>query len=242
MSADDRGRITYFNPAAERMFGYGAAEILGSELTRPDARALPRRHAGRPASASSRPAKRRLIGDTVELVGLRRDGKEFPISLSLVDWEADGRVFFTATIADIGASRVAEQATRELAAIVEGSDDAVIGWSLDGLVRSWNRGAERIYGYSADEMLGRSHDVLMPPGEESELPTLIERVRAGERIESFETARMRKDGRRIEVSLTVSPVLGRGRQGDRGSRRSPATSRSRRPPSASWPRAPATSS
>ena len=106
-----------------------------------------------------------MIGGTVELAARRRDGKEFPVSLSLVDWAVDGRVFFTATIADIGARREAEQATRELAAIVEGSDDAVIGWSLDGLVRSWNRGAERVYGYSAEEMLGRSHDVLMPPGQ-----------------------------------------------------------------------------
>ena len=207
VTADDRGRITYFNPAAERMFGYRAGEAAGSELTL----LMPERYHAPHAAGLARfleTGEGRLIGGTVELVARRRDGKEFPVSLSLVDWAVDGRVFFTATIADVGARREAEQATRELAAIVEGSDDAVIGWSLDGLVRSWNRGAERVYGYSAEEMLGRSHDVLMPPGEESELPTLIERLRAGERIESFETARMRKDGRRIEVSLAVSPVLG----------------------------------
>ncbi len=207
VSADDRGAITYFNPSAERMFGYDAGEILGSKLKV----LMPERYRDRHQAGLERflaTGERRVIGDTIELTGLRSDGEEFPISLSLVDWEADGKVFFTGTIADISARLAAEQKTRELAAIVEGSDDAVIGWSLDCRVRSWNRGAERIYGYSADEMLGRSHDVLMPPGQESELPMLIERVRDGGWIENFETARMRKDRRRIDVSLTVSRVLG----------------------------------
>ena len=151
--------------------------------------------------------ERRIIGSTVELAGRRRDGEEFPIALSLVDWESEGQTNFTATIADITERKRSVAAMRELAAIVESSADAVIGWSLDGRVRSWNRGAERIYGYSAEEMIGRAHDVLMPPGQESDLFDLLDRIRAGERVENYETVRMRKDWRRIEVSLTISPVL-----------------------------------
>ena len=98
----------------------------------------------------------RIIGDSVELAGLRADGSEFPISLTLTAWD-DGSTHFTAAISDITARLAREQETRELAAIVASSGDAVIGWSFDGRVRSWNRGAERIYGYSAEEMIGRSH-------------------------------------------------------------------------------------
>ena len=150
--------------------------------------------------------ERRLIGETIELVGLRRGGEEFPLSLSLVDWHVDGRTYFTGTIRDISRRVSVDRARRELAAIVDGTADAVIGWGLDGIVTSWNRGAERIYGYDAQEMIGRSLDVLVAPGHESELPELLERVRAGERIENFETVRMRKDWRRIDIALTVSPV------------------------------------
>ena len=101
--------------------------------------------------------------------------------------------------------RIADRARRELAAIVGGTADAVIGWGLDGIVTSWNRGAERIYGYSADEMVGRRLDLLVPPGQRASCPA-ARAGRAGERIESYETVRMRKDGRRIDIALTVSPI------------------------------------
>ncbi len=206
ITADHEGRITYLNPAAERMFGHSSERVSGRDLTL----LMPERFRQRHEAGLRRfldTGETRVIGTTVELVGLRRTGEEFPISLSLVAWEAESETNFTATIRDIGERLAAEQATRELAAIVESSADAVIGWSLDGRVRSWNRGAERVYGYGAEEMVGRTHDVLMPPGEPSELGDLLERIRDGERIENFETSRMRKDRRRIEVSLTVSPIL-----------------------------------
>ena len=163
VSADRRGRITYFNPAAERMFGYEAAEVAGEELKM----LMPERFRVAHQLGLERflaTGERRVIGETIELSAVRRNGEEFPISLSLVDWEVDGEVFFTGTIADITARRRTEQQTRELAAIVASSADAVIGWSLDGRVRSWNRGAERMYGYSSDEMLGHAHDVLDAAG------------------------------------------------------------------------------
>ena len=205
VSMDRSGRVTYFNPAAERIFGHGSAELLG----RPVTVLTPERF--RPAHETDlrmflETGERRLIGQTAELVGLRRDGTEFPISVSLVDWEADGRMYFTATIRDITRQQVADRARRELAAIVGGTADAVIGCDLDGVVTSWNPGAERIYGYSAEEMIGKPLDALVPPGERSELPELHERVGRGERIERLETTRVRKDGRRIDIALTVSPI------------------------------------
>jgi PAS domain S-box-containing protein len=101
---------------------------------------------------------------------------------------------------------------RFLAAIVESADDAVIGKSLDGRITSWNGGAERLYGYSAEEAIGQSVAMLVPPGREHEVTGLIDSISRGEHIKHFETIRRRKDGREIDVSLTVSPV--RDEQGE----------------------------
>src|SRR4051794_91754 len=93
-----------------------------------------------------------------------------------------------------------------LAAIVESSDDAIASKTLDGVVTSWNPAAERLFGYTAGEMIGRPVAVLAAPGREAEMPMILERVRRGERVEHFDTVRKRKDGTLVEISLTVSPV------------------------------------
>jgi PAS domain S-box-containing protein len=98
------------------------------------------------------------------------------------------------------------EALRFLAAIVESSEDAIIGKDLDGVILTWNRGAGRLYGYTADEVKGRSLDLLIPDDHSGELPGILERIRAGQRVEHHETVRLRKDGRLVDVSLTVSPV------------------------------------
>jgi len=108
----------------------------------------------------------------------------------------------TAALEDI--EGVASQAY--LASIVECSDDAIYGKSLDGTILSWNRGAERIYGYSAAEMVGRPVSVLVPPNKPDEVPAILEKVKRGERVSHFETTRVRKDGEVIDLSLNVSPI------------------------------------
>src|SRR2546428_12638738 len=93
-----------------------------------------------------------------------------------------------------------------LAAIVESSDDAIIGKTLDGTITSWNPGAERIYGYRAEEVIGRPISILVPPDHSDELPPIFERLRRRERIDHYQTVRIHKDGKRITVSVTISPV------------------------------------
>jgi PAS domain S-box-containing protein len=93
-----------------------------------------------------------------------------------------------------------------LASIVESSDDAIYGKTLDGTILSWNQGAERIYGYAAAEMVGRPVSVLVPANKPDEVPAILERVRRGERVSHFETTRVRKDGEVIDLSLNVSPI------------------------------------
>src|SRR2546423_312633 len=99
-----------------------------------------------------------------------------------------------------------ELAQQYLSAIVESADDAIIGKTLDGIVTSWNRGAREVFGYTAEEMIGKSISLLIPPGHPNEEPGILARLRRGERIDHYETLRVRKDGRIIDVSLTVSPI------------------------------------
>jgi PAS domain S-box-containing protein len=100
----------------------------------------------------------------------------------------------------------AEGAARRLATIVDSSDDAIISKNLDGVIQTWNRGAERIFGYAAKEVIGKPVTILMPPEHYDEEPGILARLRAGERIESYQTIRRRKDGDLVDVSLTVSPI------------------------------------
>ena len=95
-----------------------------------------------------------------------------------------------------------------LAAVIESADDAIISKTLDGIITSWNEGARRIFGYEADEVIGKSVTILIPEGHLDEEPAILARLRAGQRIEHYETVRVRKDGRLIDISLTVSPIRG----------------------------------
>ena len=109
-------------------------------------------------------------------------------------------------LATNGPSPLPGLASALLTAIVESSDDAIASKTLDGIVTSWNHAAERLFGYTAEEMIGRPISILAAPGRESEMPAILERIRHGERVDHFDTVRRRKDGTLVEVSLTVSPV------------------------------------
>ena len=104
--------------------------------------------------------------------------------------------------------RSPELAPYWLSALIESADDAIISKTLQGIITSWNAGAQRIFGYTADEVIGKSITILIPPGHEDEEPAILSRLRAGERIEHYETVRVRKDGTLIDISLTVSPIRG----------------------------------
>jgi PAS domain S-box-containing protein len=111
---------------------------------------------------------------------------------------------------DVTEQRRAQESQTLLASIVESSDDAIIGNSLEGRILSWNRGAEIIFGYAADEVIGKSIDILLPPAIPDEAATLLRAVERGERVQNYETVRVRKDATPIHVSLTISPVLDAG--------------------------------
>jgi PAS domain S-box-containing protein len=97
-------------------------------------------------------------------------------------------------------------ATQRIASIVESSDDAIVSKDLNGVIISWNKGAERIFGYMAEEVVGKPITILIPPDRQDEEPRILERIRRGERVDHYETVRMRKHGSRVDISLTISPV------------------------------------
>ena len=207
-TTDAAGRITYFNKAAVDLAG--RQPELGKDewcvtwrLYRPDGTRLP--HEQCPMAVALK-ENRPVRG--VEAILERPDGSRipflpYPTPLRDADGELIGAVNM---LVDISERQVAENARAYLAAIVESSDDAIVSKDLNGIVASWNRGAEAIFGYSAEEMIGRHISVLFPPDRIGEEDVILARIRRGERVDHFETVRRRKDGRDIDVSLTISPV------------------------------------
>jgi PAS domain S-box-containing protein len=149
-----------------------------------------------------------IVGLANHTVLTSKGGREIPIDDSAAPIRGpSGEMTGTVLVfRDVSAQRAAELAMRRLAAIVDDSDDAIVGKNLNGVVTSWNKGAERIFGYSAAEMVGQSITVLMPPDRENEEQAILERLKRGERVDHFETVRQTRAGQRIHVSLSISPI------------------------------------
>ena len=146
-----------------------------------------------------------------ETTGLTRDGRRIPISVSLsVVVAPEGHVIGTSRIIrDIAEQRVLERETLRLAAIVNSSEDAIVSKDLNGIVQTWNGAAERMFGYTAEEIVGRPIRLIIPQDRQTEEDKVLATIRAGGSVEHFETIRQRKDGSLIEISLSVSPVRAR---------------------------------
>ena len=141
-----------------------------------------------------------------QTTGRRKDGSEFPVDISLAAIETDQGRLATAFIRDVSERRRGEIAARQLAAIVESSDDAIIGNDLEGTIQTWNLGAERMYGYTVEEVLGRSIALLVPPDTPDDLPGIVERLQRGEDVDQYETRRIRKDMVVLDVSLKIAAI------------------------------------
>ncbi len=198
------GQIVLFNRQAEALFGYARAEVVGGPIER----LLPERLRGGHVAhrdAYARAPGIRAMGTGLELLGRRKDGTELTVEVSLAPLETADGPMVSAAIRDTTQRALAEQHHARLAAIVDASDDAIIGKSLAGVITSWNRGAEHLFGYAADEIVGTPIAVLIPPDRQQEEATILARLAAGH-VERFDTVRRRKDGREVEVAVTISPV------------------------------------
>jgi PAS domain S-box-containing protein len=197
------GIILTWNRGAERIFGYTAEEAVGKPVTI----LIPPDRLDEEPGILARVRRGERI-DHYETVRRHKDGNLLDISLTVSPIRNQaGRVVGASKIArDVTDRKRNDQAAQWLAAIVESSDDAIISKNVDGIIMTWNRGAERIFGYKSEEVLGKPVTLLIPPDRLDEEPGFLARIRRGERIDHYETVRRRKDGTLLDVSLTVSPV------------------------------------
>jgi PAS domain S-box-containing protein len=206
-TTDAEGRITFFNKAAVEMAGrtpqIGDKWCVTWRLYRPDGTYLP--HDQCPMAVALK-EDRPVRGE--QAVAERPDGTRvpfipYPTPLHDVAGKLVGAVNMLVDISD--REKAAEYAER-LAAIVRFSDDAIVSKDTQGIIQTWNRGAERLFGYCAEEVIGKPINILIPPDRQDEEPGILERIRRDEHIDHYETVRIRKDGTLIDVSLTVSPL------------------------------------
>jgi PAS domain S-box-containing protein len=193
------GVIGYSNRAFAGLVRTPLEQVVGSPFTR----FLP---------AEQEPAFKSLLersGDTchrAEFTLRAGDGSLVPARISAQHLEGGQFGGFCLVICDMTEQKKKEQAQAHLAAIVESSDDAIYGTTLDGIIVSWNRGAERLYGYTSEEAIGRSISLLAPSSRGCEVANLLEKIKRHEPVEHYETVRVRKDGRELPVSVSLSPV------------------------------------
>ncbi|HUD88259.1 MAG TPA: PAS domain S-box protein [Xanthobacteraceae bacterium] len=202
------GLITYYNEAAAAMWGHhpqlGRSEWCGSwKLYWPDGRSLP--HDQCPMALALR-EKRPIRG--MEAVAERPDGIRVPfIPYPTPLYDTSGELIGAVNmLVDITDRKRAEQYAQRLASIVEFSDDAIVAKDLDGVITNWNRGAERLFGYTAEETIGRPITILIPPDRLDEEHEILGRIRRGEHVDHYETIRRCKDGSLLDISLTISPL------------------------------------
>ncbi|MDZ4686859.1 MAG: PAS domain S-box protein [Planctomycetaceae bacterium] len=207
ISINHEGTITEFNAAAERTFGLRRTDAIGRELASliiPPAYREPHRQGlARYLATGEGPVLNRRL----ELSALRADGSEFPIELTVTRIPLDGPPVFTAYLRDITERKAVEGVQARLAAIVATSEDAIISKSPDGIIQSWNAAAERLFGYTAAEAIGRPITLVIPPDRINEEDRILAKLRARELVDHFQTIRQRKDGQLVAVSITVSPIV-----------------------------------
>ena len=197
------GTITSWNDAATRVFGYSREEAIG----KPILMLIPpeRQHEEDEILRKLRAGERI---DHYETVRMRKNGERFPISVTISPIRDDnGNILGGSKIAhEISERKRIQEDLSQLAAIVDSADDGIVSKDLNGIVRSWNKSAERIFGYTADEMIGQSILKVIPQNLHYEEEEILRKLRAGERIEHYETTRKRKNGELFEVSVTISPI------------------------------------
>jgi PAS domain S-box-containing protein len=209
ITIDERGVIDSFNRAAEHMFGWEAGEAVGKNVSI----LVPEPHASAHDGYIARylrTGEAHVIGRPRELSALRKHGMQFPIELNLREVRFGGERYFTAIIRDITERKRAEAERGQLAAIVQSSDDAIVSRDLDRRITSWNAAAERLFGYTAAEVIGRNSSLIIPPDEEAQAAQNRALLASGQPIPAYDAVRLTKDGRRIDVSTTQSPIKDAG--------------------------------
>ena len=200
---DLKGTIISWNYGAEKTYGYSAREALG----KPISMLVPRGRHDEVTDFFEKIRRGESI-DHFETVRITKEGKSLHVSLAISPIrDKTGRIIGASTVArDVSVRRKLDEDRLRLAAIVEYSEDAILGLTLDGIVTSWNAGAEKMFGFRAKDVTGKSVRMIYPTDRPDELPEIISRIKLGHRIEHNETKRKRQDGTIFDVSLSISPI------------------------------------
>jgi len=197
----DTAQIEDVNPYLIEMLGYSHAQFLGKKLWE--------------VGAFADVAQSKEMFAVLQQKGYVRyenlplktvSGERIPVEFVSNSYDCDGVKVIQCNIRDISAHNEADRVLREFKAIVEASDDAIISKSLDGIIKSWNPGAEKLFGYTAGEAIGKSITIVFPPDREKEEAEILARMSRGETVEHFETLRRHKNGNLIDISVTISPI------------------------------------
>jgi len=224
VAVDGSGTILQVNSQTVEMFGYAREELIGQKVEILVPSSLLQAHQRHRGEFVAAPKIRRM-GAGLDLKARRRDGSEFPVEISLSPVPVEKGAIILSAIRDISdrkriledlrrANQELETKTAEelgeyrarLASIVDSSEDAILSKDLQGTITSWNRGAERIYGYTAAEIVGRPISVLTTGDHPDEIPTILAKIAGGESVDHYETIRVTKDGQHRNMSLSVSPL------------------------------------
>ncbi len=224
VGVDKTGTIVQVNKQTELLFGYTHDELIGQRVEMLIPERIRQAHDQHRANFAEHPRVRQMGAD-LDLHGKRKDGSEFSVEISLSPVNTEEGLLVLSAIRDVSARKKIEEELRKahqelgartdrqlyeyrtrLASIIDSSEDAIIGKDLNGIITSWNRGAQSIYGYSAEEMVGRSVAILAPDDRADEIPAILRKIRNGETVSHFESIRVTKDGRHLNISLTVSPI------------------------------------
>ncbi|MGO9539228.1 MAG: PAS domain S-box protein [Terriglobales bacterium] len=224
VAVDREGTIVQINSQTQSLFGYTRLELIGQKVEILVPEASHAQHHQHRASFAETPKTRRMGAD-LDLYGRRRNGSEFPVEISLSPLHTDKGLFVLSAIRDISdRKRIAEELRRaneelhrrtteqlgeyrtRMASIIDTSEDAIYGKDLNGMITSWNKGAERIYGYTPDEIIGKHISILAPSDRTDEIPEILRKIARGETVDHFESMRLAKDGRTLNVSISVSPL------------------------------------
>jgi PAS domain S-box-containing protein len=203
VSNDLEGNVLSWNEAATRLFGYEAGEIIGQSV---DILVPPERHDEEDAVLRQIRAGERI--EPLETMRVAKNGTRIPVLMKISPIkDASGSAIGASTVVHDVSERLRNEESRfQLAAIVDSADDAIVSKDLNGIVKTWNIGAQRMFGYTAEEMIGQSILCLIPKELHYEEDEILRKLRSGERIDHYETTRVKKNGETLEVSVTISPI------------------------------------
>jgi len=224
IAVDREGTIVQVNSQTQALFGYDRDELIGQKVEMLVPESFRQQHHHHRDNFARTPKTRRMGAD-LDLYGRCRNGSEFPVEISLSPILTDRGPFVLSAIRDISdRKRIAGELRRaneelhrrtteqlgeyrsRLALIIDSSEDAILSKDLNGTITSWNKGAERIYGYTPEEVVGKHIALLIPADRPDEIPQILRKIARGERIDHHESVRVAKDGRRLDVFVSVSPL------------------------------------